>query len=194
MREISSRDSQAKLIVRPVVKWREFRGKNCDRSDLLRKTHTRLTQCSKPVKNRKNPFFYLFVQIWTDLNGCRQRLLFTRQLIHRKCIASARRVTKHGNHSGAKAFKHSPVDVHGVGLDEMTTGKVKRKNIEKKKKPRPYLQKNLYFTWLILKYGFRLSVNSEGKRKKRGLGILAHLPHFQQPLGQKRKLKVFYLG
>ena len=137
----SSRDSQAKLIVRPVVKWREFRGKNCDKSDLLRKTHTRLTQCSKPVKNRKNPFFYLFVQIWTDLNGCRQRLLFTRQLIHRKCIASARRVTKHGNHSGDKAFKHSLVDVDGVGLDEMTTGKVKRKNIEKKKKNRDLIFK-----------------------------------------------------
>ena len=145
MREISSRDSQAKLIARPVVKWREFRGKNCDRSDLLRKTHTRLTQCSKPVKNRKNPFFYLFVQIWTDLNGCRQRLLFTRQLIHRKCIASARRVTKHGNHSGDKAFKHSLVDVDGVGLDEMTTGKVKTKYIKKKQKNNPIFKKLVFY-------------------------------------------------
>ena len=66
------------------------------------------------------------------MNGCRQRLLFARQLIHRKCIASAHRVTKHGNHSGDKAFKHSLVDVDGVGLDEMTTGKVKRKYIKKK--------------------------------------------------------------
>ena len=117
------------------------------------------------------------------MNGCRQRLLFARQLIHRKCIASAHRVTKHGNHSGDKAFKHSLVDVDGVGLDEMTTGKVKRKYIKKKKQP--YLQKNLYFTWLILKYGLRLSVKSESERRKRGLGILEHLPHFQQPLVQK---------
>ena len=129
----SSRDSQAKLIVRPVVKWRECRGKNCDKSDLLRKTHVRLTQCSKPVKNRKKTVF-LFIRpdFLTDLNGRRQRLLFAPQLIHRKCIASARRVTKHGNHSGDKAFKHSLVDVDGVGLDEMTTGKVKRKYIKKK--------------------------------------------------------------
>ena len=105
-----------------------------------RKTLARLMQCSKPVKNRKKTVF-LFIRpdFWTDLNGCRQRLLFARQLIHRKCIASARRVTKHGNHSGDKAFKHSLVDVDGVGLDEMTTGKVKRKYIEKKKQP--YLQK-----------------------------------------------------
>ena len=37
--------------------------KNCDNSDLLRKTLARLKRCSKPVKNRKNPCFNLFVQI-----------------------------------------------------------------------------------------------------------------------------------
>ena len=38
--------------------------KNCFNSDLLRKIHARLTQCSKLVKNRKKPvFFNLFVQI-----------------------------------------------------------------------------------------------------------------------------------
>ena len=50
--------------------------KNCDNSDWLRKTHATLAQSSKPVKNRKNP---------TDLNGCRQSLLFARQLTQRKC-------------------------------------------------------------------------------------------------------------
>ena len=41
----SSRDSQTKLIVRFVVKWREFREKKkkyCDNFDLLRKTHAML--------------------------------------------------------------------------------------------------------------------------------------------------------
>ena len=79
------------------------------------------------------------------MNGCRQRLLFARQLIHRKCIASAHRVTKHGNHSGDKAFKHSPVDVDGVGLDEMTTGKVKEKTLKKKKKTATLSSKKLVF-------------------------------------------------
>ena len=38
----SSRNSQAKVIITSVVKWREFHRnkKNCDNSDLLRKTHT----------------------------------------------------------------------------------------------------------------------------------------------------------
>ena len=31
--------------------------KNSDNSDLLRQSHARLTQCSKPVKNRQNPGF-----------------------------------------------------------------------------------------------------------------------------------------
>ena len=55
-------DLQALLIVRSVVKLREFRGnkKNCDNSDLLRKTYARLTQCSKPVKKREKPVFFKF--------------------------------------------------------------------------------------------------------------------------------------
>ena len=50
------------LIVRCVVKRREFRGnkKNCDNSDLLHKTLARLAQCSKPVKNRKKPIFLIY--------------------------------------------------------------------------------------------------------------------------------------
>ena len=63
-----SRDSQAKLIVRAVVKWCEFRGnkKKCVSSDLLRKTHARLTQCLKPVKNRKNPVFLIYSSRFLD--------------------------------------------------------------------------------------------------------------------------------
>ena len=34
--------------------------KNCDNSDLLRKTLARLTQCSKPVKNRKKTRFLIY--------------------------------------------------------------------------------------------------------------------------------------
>ena len=42
-------------MVRSVVKCREFRGnKNCDNSDLLRKTRP------KPVKNRKKPSFLIY--------------------------------------------------------------------------------------------------------------------------------------
>ena len=49
-----------------------------------------LTQDSRNVLNRprtgKNPFFKFFrPDFWTDLNDCRQRLLFARQLIPRKC-------------------------------------------------------------------------------------------------------------
>ena len=48
-----------------------------------------LTQDSRNALNRsrtrKNPFFILFVHFWTDLNGCRQRLLSARQLMPRKC-------------------------------------------------------------------------------------------------------------
>ena len=49
------------------------------------------TQDSRNPLNRsrtgKNPVFFTFIRpdFWTDLNGCRQRLLFTRQLTQRKC-------------------------------------------------------------------------------------------------------------
>ena len=49
--------------------------------------YARLSQCSKPVKNSKNSFC-LFIRpdhFWMELNGCRQRLLFARQLTQRKC-------------------------------------------------------------------------------------------------------------
>ena len=51
------------------------------------KTNARLTQCSKPVKKKKNPVFFRFIRpdFWTDLNGCRQRLLFACHLALRKC-------------------------------------------------------------------------------------------------------------
>ena len=52
----SSRDSQAKLIVRPVVKWREFRGNKKIATTLI--CYARLMQSSKPVKNRKKPVFF----------------------------------------------------------------------------------------------------------------------------------------
>ena len=64
----SSRDSQAKLIVRSVIKWSEF----CGNKTLI--CYARLTQCFKPVKNRKKPVF-ISPDFWTDLNGCQQRLL-----------------------------------------------------------------------------------------------------------------------
>ena len=80
----SSRHSQAKLTVTSVVKWREFRGnkKNCDNSDLLSKTHAML---ETGQEKEKNPFFkFIRPDFWTDLNGCRQRLLFARQVTQRK--------------------------------------------------------------------------------------------------------------
>ena len=68
----SSCNAWWKLIVTSVVKigmsFTEM--KNWDNSVLLRKTRAIVTQCSKPVKNRKKPNFWnLFVQvsglIWT---------------------------------------------------------------------------------------------------------------------------------
>ena len=48
--------------------------------------YARLTQCSKPVKNGRKPVFkFIRPDFWTNLNGCRQRLLFARQLTQRKC-------------------------------------------------------------------------------------------------------------
>ena len=71
-------------IFRSVVKWREFREnfKNCDNSDLLSKTHTRLTQCFKLVKNRRKNLFLIYL---SRVNGCQQRLLFAQQRTQRKC-------------------------------------------------------------------------------------------------------------
>ena len=85
----SSRDSQTKLIVRSVVKWREFRGNKKIATTLI--CYARLTQSSKPVKNRKKPVFITFIRpdFWTNLNGCRQRLLFAPQLTQRKCSLSS---------------------------------------------------------------------------------------------------------
>ena len=38
------------------------------------------------LKTGKNPFFrFICPDFWTDLNGCRQRLLFTWQLAQQKC-------------------------------------------------------------------------------------------------------------
>ena len=44
------------------------------------------TQDSHNALNRKKPVFFKFIRpdFWTDLNGCRQRLLFARQLAQRK--------------------------------------------------------------------------------------------------------------
>ena len=57
------------------------------------KTNARLTQCSKPVKKKKNPvFFNLFVQIsrriWTVVG----RSCFSHAISHSENVASARRV------------------------------------------------------------------------------------------------------
>ena len=82
-------DSQAKLIVRSVVKRREFLG-NKKKIVTTRICYARLTQDSRSALNwsrtGKNPFFKFFrPDIWTDLNGCRQRLLFAHQFTQRKC-------------------------------------------------------------------------------------------------------------
>ena len=53
----SSRDSQAKLIVRFVIKWRKFHGNKNNNFDLLPKTQARLSQCSKLSKTGKKPVF-----------------------------------------------------------------------------------------------------------------------------------------
>ena len=60
----SSRDSQAKLIVRFVVKWREFRGNKNIATTLI--CYAILTQCSKPVKNRKKPDFLIYSSRFLD--------------------------------------------------------------------------------------------------------------------------------
>ena len=63
--------SQAKLIVRSVVKGPEFRGNKKIATTLI--CYARLTQCSKPVKNRKKNCFLVYSSrfLRTDLNCCR---------------------------------------------------------------------------------------------------------------------------
>ena len=60
----SSRDSQAKLMVRFVVKWREFRGIKKIATTLI--CYARLTQCSKSVKNRKKTRFLIYSSRFLD--------------------------------------------------------------------------------------------------------------------------------
>ena len=88
MRAIRHAISQAKLIVRSVVKWRKFRGNKKIALTLI--CYARFTQDSRNALNRsttgKNCFFkFILPNFWTDLNGCRQRILFARQLTQRKC-------------------------------------------------------------------------------------------------------------
>ena len=64
----SSRDSQAKLIVRSDVKWREFRGNKKIATTLIR--CARLTQDSRSALNRsrtgKNPVFKIYLSRFVD--------------------------------------------------------------------------------------------------------------------------------
>ena len=90
----SSCDSQAKLIIRPVVKWDKFCGNQKIATTLI--CYLRLMQDSHNAlswsRTVKNPFFKLVPpDFWTDLNSCRQRLLFVRQL-NSENVASARKV------------------------------------------------------------------------------------------------------
>ena len=66
--------------------------KNCDNSDLLRKTLARLKRCSKPVKNRKNPFFNLFVQIAERIRTVVDKGYFPHDSSHSEDEASARKM------------------------------------------------------------------------------------------------------
>ena len=66
---------------------------NCDNCDLLCKTNARLTQCSKPFKKEKKPFFFnLLVQIsgriWTVVGSG----YFLLDSSHSENVASAHRV------------------------------------------------------------------------------------------------------
>ena len=60
----SSLDSQAKLIVSSVVKWRESRGNKEIATTLI--CFPRLAQCSKPVKNRKKSRFLIYLSRFLD--------------------------------------------------------------------------------------------------------------------------------
>ena len=61
---ISSCNSQAKLIVRSVVKWHEFHRNKTIATTLI--CYARLMQCSKPVKNRKKPVFLNYSSRFLD--------------------------------------------------------------------------------------------------------------------------------
>ena len=78
---ILSRDSQAKLIVRSVAKLREFRRNKKIATTVI--GYARLTQHLRNPLNRSRTG--IRPDLWTDLNGCQQRLLFARQLTQRKC-------------------------------------------------------------------------------------------------------------
>ena len=60
----SSLDSQAKLIVSSVVKWRESRENKEIATTLI--CFPRLAQCSKPVKNRKKSRFLIYLSRFLD--------------------------------------------------------------------------------------------------------------------------------
>ena len=99
MQKVASPDNcsifyRAKLIIRTVIKWRKFRRNQKIASTLI--CYIRLMQDSRSALNRsrtvKNPFFKLIhPDFWTDLNSCRQRLLFVQQL-NSENVASTRRV------------------------------------------------------------------------------------------------------
>ena len=93
----SSRYSQAKLIVRFVVKWREFRGNKKLRQLWSATQDSR--KCSKPVENRKNPFFNLFVQIFGRIWAIVGRGYFSHamQITQRKCSLFSQGKTKIGS-------------------------------------------------------------------------------------------------
>ena len=57
--------SRAKLIVRSVVKWRKFQPKK-KLQQLWSASTTRLTQSSKPVKNRKKTCFLIYSSRFLD--------------------------------------------------------------------------------------------------------------------------------
>ena len=67
-----------------IVNWRKFRG-----NKKLRQLWSATQDSSNPlnqIKTGKNPFVtFICPNFWTDLNGCRQRLLFTWQLTQQKC-------------------------------------------------------------------------------------------------------------
>ena len=89
--QISSCNSQAKLIVRSVVKWHEFCRNKTIVTTLI--CYARLMQCSKPVKNRKKPvFFKLSVQISWRIWMVVRTGYFSHANSHSKNVASACRV------------------------------------------------------------------------------------------------------
>ena len=87
----SSRNSQAKLIIRSVIKWHKFCGikKNCDNSDLLCQTHTMLKTGQEQEKTR---FFDLFVQISGRIWMVVGRGYFSHDSSRSENVESARRV------------------------------------------------------------------------------------------------------